>query len=58
MALDLTIIAGAPATTKADAATVVGKLTSTIPPNFRVTVVDGELVGTSQEPEREGQMLF
>ena len=58
MTLDRTIIAGAPATTRADAKTVAGVITSAVPPDYRITVVDGEIVGLSQEPEREGQMLF
>lgn len=58
MALDRTVIAGAPATTRADAKTVLGEITSVIPPGPRLSVVDGVLTYADQYPEREGQMLF
>ena len=58
MAVNNPIIAAGPATTRANARTVVGTITSTIPPGFRVTVVDGVIALVLQDPEREGQMLF
>lgn len=58
MSINNPVIAGAPVTTRADAKTVVGTITSTAPPGFRVFAVDGELVGISQDATKEGQILF
>ena len=48
----------APSQTRKEVRMVVGRITSTEPPNSRTTVVDGATVVIDQSPEREGQMLF
>jgi GTP cyclohydrolase III len=58
MSINNPVIAGAPVTTRADAKTVVGTITSTVPPAPRVLTVDGEVVAVSQNATKEGQILF
>jgi hypothetical protein len=58
MSINNPIIAGAPVTTRADAKTVVGTITSTAPPGVRVFVVDGQVTTVSQSATKEGQILF
>jgi len=58
MSINNPVIAGAPVTTRADAKTVVGTITSTAPPGARVFVVDGQVTTVSQSATKEGQILF
>ena len=58
MAIDNPIIAAGSTVTRANTNTVVGKLSSTIPPGNDNTVVDGIFTPVDQSPQREGQMLF
>jgi hypothetical protein len=58
MSLNSPVIAGAPVTTRADTKTVVGILTSTVPPGSRVFYSNGRPNIVQQSPVTEGQMLF
>lgn len=58
MSLEFSVIAGAPVTTRADTKTVVGTLTSVVPPGVRVFLTNGQPEAIVQDPVREGQMLF
>jgi hypothetical protein len=58
MSLEFSVIAGAPATTRAATKTVIGYLTSVAPPESRVSVENGTTVERTQLPELEGQMAF
>lgn len=57
MALNLTIIAGSPTTTKADTKTVAIAISFAVPPNPEVKNVNGLATLVEHQPEREGQML-
>lgn len=58
MAVNNPIIAAGSTVTRANTKTVVGKLSSTIPPGNDNTVVDGVFTPVGQSPQREGQALF
>lgn len=57
MAISTPIISGLSTVTREQVETVIVENTNTIPPEPRVTVVNGVLTSISQSPEREGQML-
>ena len=57
MTISKPVIAAGRTYTREQAETVVVGITSTAPPGLRKQIVNGVVAETSQDPQREGQML-
>lgn len=59
MAINKPIIDAGPTYTRSRVKTVVGRITSAVPPAARIYVGEnGVITSQAQDPEREGQILF
>lgn len=59
MAINKPIIDAGPTYTRQQVKTVVGQITSAIPPTDRIYIdSNGDIIAEEQQPEVEGQMLF